>query len=122
MTRLDADLASHMARIALGHVRKEYPHKLDHVLLGDEDRAAAARASPDLLRQLRLAQLRPRLVDAADAAAAVPGDRGSCAIAELADSSFTTEKVEAELAYLDRPLSRGLRAALRLGMAALSAS
>ena len=37
MTRLDANLASHMARIAFGHVTKEYPHKLDHVLVADED-------------------------------------------------------------------------------------
>ncbi|HEV8406718.1 MAG TPA: DUF2891 family protein, partial [Sphingomicrobium sp.] len=37
MTGLNAELASQMARIALGHVRKEYPHKLDHVLLSDED-------------------------------------------------------------------------------------
>ena len=37
MTKLDAGLASRMARIALGHVAKEYPHKLDHVLLGDKD-------------------------------------------------------------------------------------
>ncbi|HKP35041.1 MAG TPA: DUF2891 family protein, partial [Sphingomicrobium sp.] len=26
-----------MARIALGHVTQEYPHKLDHVLTSDED-------------------------------------------------------------------------------------
>ena len=32
MTGLDADLAARMARIALGHVTREYPHKLDHVL------------------------------------------------------------------------------------------
>ena len=30
-------LAQHFARIALGHVRREYPHKLDHVLAGPED-------------------------------------------------------------------------------------
>ena len=37
MTKLDAQLASQMARIALGHVTKEYPHKLDHVLVSDAD-------------------------------------------------------------------------------------
>ena len=37
MIQLDADLASKMARIALGHVTKEYPHKLDHVLESDAD-------------------------------------------------------------------------------------
>ena len=52
---LDADLAAQFARIALGHVARDYPYKLDHVLLGDEDALSAARAAPDLLRQLRLA-------------------------------------------------------------------
>ena len=35
--------------------RSEYPHKLDHVLLERRRCAAAARASPGVLRQLRLA-------------------------------------------------------------------
>ena len=100
-------MASNMARIALGHVAKEYPNKLDHVLRSRRRRASAARASPDLLRKLRLAQLRPRLVDVADAAAAVPPDRGSGCDRRLVNETFTSEKVAAELAYLDRPLSRG---------------
>ena len=37
MIELTSQLASHMARIALGHVEREYPHKLDHVLDGDND-------------------------------------------------------------------------------------
>ena len=35
--KLTEDLASRFTRIALGHVTREYPHKLDHVLAGDED-------------------------------------------------------------------------------------
>jgi len=35
--RLDSTLASRMAQIALGHVAREYPHKLDHVLESDAD-------------------------------------------------------------------------------------
>ena len=34
---LNETLAASFARIALGHVTKEYPHKLDHVLTGDAD-------------------------------------------------------------------------------------
>ena len=34
---LDDHLAARMAGIALGHVTREYPHKLDHVLNGDGD-------------------------------------------------------------------------------------
>ena len=73
--------------------RSEYPHKLDHVLGGDEDALPAARAAPDLLRQLRLAQLRPRLVDAADAAAAVSRTRPRrAAIEALADEQLHAGK------------------------------
>ncbi|MEO7409696.1 MAG: DUF2891 family protein, partial [Sphingomicrobium sp.] len=35
--RLDQAMAERFAQIALGHVTKEYPHKLDHVLLADDD-------------------------------------------------------------------------------------
>ena len=34
---LTPDLAARFAEIALGHVRQEYPHKLDHVMDGPED-------------------------------------------------------------------------------------
>ncbi len=34
---LTPELASRFARIALGHVTREYPHKLDHVMGGPED-------------------------------------------------------------------------------------
>src|SRR4051794_24484332 len=35
--RLTPELASSFARIALGHVTREYPNKLDHVLDGEAD-------------------------------------------------------------------------------------
>ena len=107
MTALDAEFASHMARIALGHVRKEYPHKLDHVLLGDEDALPPRVLHPIFYGSfdwhscvhgwwtlLTLRRLFPEIAEAAT-------------IAELASDSFTADKVAAELAYLDRPLSRG---------------
>ena len=34
---LDAGMASRLAAIALGHVGREYPNKLDHVLTGRKD-------------------------------------------------------------------------------------
>jgi hypothetical protein len=107
LTRLDADLASHMARIALGHVTKEYPHKLDHVLLGDEDTLPPRVLHPIFFGSfdwhscvhgwwtlLTLRRLFPHIEEAGT-------------IAELAGDSFTPDKVAAELAYLERPLSRG---------------
>ena len=107
MTRLDAKLASQMARIALGHVAREYPHKLDHVMSGDEDVLSPRVLHPIFFGSfdwhscvhgwwtlLTLRRLFPHIAQAAE-------------IADLASSSFTAKKVGAELAYLDRPLSRG---------------
>jgi hypothetical protein len=107
MMRLDAALASRMAAIALGHVAKEYPHKLDHVLVADEDAQTPRQLHPIFFGSfdwhscvhgwwtlLTLRRLFPRIEQGA-------------AIAELADSSFTAEKFAVEVAYLDRPSSRG---------------
>ena len=89
--------------------RKEYPHKLDHVLRERRGRAAAARRC-----------IRSSSAASTGTAASTAGGRlltlrrlfpAHCrkrgAIAELAERSFTREKVGGELAYLDRPLSRG---------------
>lgn len=107
MTRLDPELASGMARIALGHVTKEYPHKLDHVLGSDEDALPPRVLHPIFFGSfdwhscvhgwwtlLTLTRLFPDIAEAP-------------AVRILADESFTATKVSAELAYLERPLSRG---------------
>ena len=107
MTKLDGRLAAQMAQIALGHVTKEYPHKLDHVLVSDADALPPRVLHPIFFGSFdwhscvhgwwTLLTLRRLFRHMAQAAA----------IGELADSSFTTDKVGAELAYLERPSSRG---------------
>ena len=107
MTVLDSGLASHMARIALGHVTREYPHKLDHVLIGDQDALPPRVLHPIFHGSfdwhscvhgwwtlLTLRRLFPQAEETAG-------------IVELADDSFTSGKVAGELAYLERPFSRG---------------
>lgn len=107
MTKLDASLASHMAGIALGHVRQEYPHKLDHVMASDEDVLPPRLLHPIFFGSfdrhscvhgwwtlLTLRRLFPEMPEARR-------------ISELADDSFTLANVSAELAYLERPTSRG---------------
>ena len=107
MNELHTDLASRMARTALGHVRREYPYKLDHVLLGDEDAVPPRVLHPIFYGSfdwhscvhgwwtlLTLRRLFPEIQEAA-------------AVADLANDSFTLEKAAGELAYLERPLSRG---------------
>jgi len=105
--KLDAALASRLAGIALGHVAKEYPHKLDHVLAGDTDALPPRTLHPIFYGSfdwhscvhgwwtlLTLRRLFPEIAEAQP-------------IDLLANATFTPEKVGAELAYLDRPLSRG---------------
>ena len=107
MGTLNAEMASSMARIALGHVAREYPHKLDHVLLADEDARTPADLHPIFFGSfdwhscvhgwwslLTLSRLFPTIAEAAE-------------IELLADSTFAAEKLAAERAYLDRPLSTG---------------
>ena len=104
---LDAGLASRMAQIALGHVTREYPHKLDQVLTSDADLASPRVLHPIFFGSFdwhscvhgwwTLLTLRRLFPDIAEAGA----------IADLADVSFTPDKVEVERAYLDQPLSRG---------------
>jgi hypothetical protein len=104
---LDASMASNMARIALGHVAREFPNKLDHVLSSDADALPPRELHPVFFGSfdwhscvhgwwtlLTLRRLFPQIEEAD-------------AIARLANEMFTAEKVAAELAYLDRPLSRG---------------
>ena len=107
MTKLDSKLASHMAQIALGHVRQEYPHKLDHVMEDDADAQTPRGLHPIFFGSFdwhscvhgwwTLLTLRRMFANIEEAPA----------IADLADDSFTAEKVATELAYLDRPTSRG---------------
>lgn len=104
---LDAATAARFARIALGHIRKPYPYKMDHVLQGDEDARPPRHFHPIFHGSFdwhscvhgwwTLLTLRRLFPDNPEAAQ----------IAEIADDSFTVEKVAGELAYLGRPTSTG---------------
>ena len=107
--RLTREIASRFAEIALGHVTKEYPHKLDHVLDGPEDVLGPRQLHPIffgsfdwhscvhgywlLVRTLRLFP-DPPLPTAPRVKA-------------LLDEMLTEEKVAGELAYLDRAYTGG---------------
>jgi hypothetical protein len=105
--RLDAAVASRFASAALGHVAREYPNKMDHVLDGPADALGPRDLHPIFFGSFdwhscvhgwwTLLTVRRMFPDIPEAEA----------IAELADASFTREKIEAERAYLDRSLSRG---------------
>jgi hypothetical protein len=104
--KLDADLARQFARIALGHVRKRYPYKLEHVVTGPDDVHAPRELFPIFYGSfdwhscvhgwwtlLTLRRLFPDIPEARQ-------------IADVADDSFTPAKVAREQAYFERPTSR----------------
>ena len=104
---LTPKLASRFARIALGHVAREYPHKLDHVMTGDADVRSPRDLHPIFHGSFdwhscvhgywMLARLITRFPDMPEAGA----------IDALFDRQLTPEKGAVELAYLQRPASRG---------------
>jgi hypothetical protein len=105
--RLAAAAASRFASAALGHVVREYPNKMDHVLSGPEDVQGPRALHPIFFGSFdwhscvhgwwtlfTLLRLYPDMPEAGR-------------IRTLADEVFTPANVAAETAYLDRPGSRG---------------
>jgi hypothetical protein len=105
--RLTPDLAARFIRIALGHVAREYPNKLDHVLEGDADARGPRALHPIFYGSFDwhscvhgywlLASLLRRFPTLPEA------DQVRALLAER----FTEANVAGEVAYLARPSSRG---------------
>src|SRR6185503_4677394 len=105
--RLTPALASQFAKIALGHVAREYPNKLDHVLTGPEDAEGPRALHPVFYGSFdwhscvhgywllaSLLRLHPEIPEAP-------------AIRALFDAHLTPQKVAGEVHYLQRPSARG---------------
>jgi hypothetical protein len=105
--RLTPELAARFAGLALGHVAREFPNKLDHVMGGPEDARTPRELHPIFYGSFdwhscvhgywllaRVLRLFPDLSTAQEIAAGF-------------DLRITPEAVEAERAYLMRPLARG---------------
>lgn len=104
---LTAQTANRFAEIALGHVTKQYPHKLDHVMEGPEDVLSPRDLHPIFFGSfdwhscvhgywllLRTRRLHPDMPAAPRVAA-------------LLDEMLTPDTVAGELAYLDRAYTGG---------------
>jgi hypothetical protein len=104
---LTPETAARFAEVALGHLTREYPHKLDHVMDGPEDVAGPRELHPIFFGSfdwhscvhgwwlvLRLRRLFPDLPVA---------ER----IEVQADEMLAPDKVAGELGYLDRAYSGG---------------
>jgi hypothetical protein len=104
MTR---DLAQLFTAIALGHVTREYPNRLDHVLTGPEDALGPAELHPVFYGSFdwhscvhaywMLAHLYRRF----------PAIPNAAAIRALFDSHLIPARIALECRYLARPATRG---------------
>ena len=104
---LTAEMAARVAAHALGHLTREYPNKLDHVLTGAQDVKAPRALHPIFFGSFDwhscvhghwlLARLQRRF----------PALPEAPAIRALLDAQFTPEKVQGELHYLEQPSTRG---------------
>lgn len=100
-------LAAKFANVALGHVTREWPNKMDHVLNGPQDVKGPRDLHPIFFGSFDwhscvhshwlLARIYRRFPDIAEAQK----------IRALLDDQFTQAKVAGEVAYLAQPSSRG---------------
>lgn len=104
---LDKDMADGFARIALGHVTREYPNHIMHVFDGPEAGVTPSALHPVFFGSFdwhscvhgywmlaRLLRLYPDMVPARE-------------IRSLFDTMLVADKVKGECRYFDRPSSRG---------------
>jgi hypothetical protein len=104
---LAPDLAARFARIALGHVAKEYPHKLDHVLTADEDAQTPRALHPIFFGSFDWHSCVHGYWLLARLYRLYPQGEAAAQIAAQLDLAFTPENGAAEAAYLKRPMSAG---------------
>src|SRR3954451_11500482 len=104
---IDSTLVSKFASLALAHVRREYPNKLDHVLNGPEDLKSPRELHPIFYGSFDwhsnvhgywlLATLYRRVQSLPERSA----------IRALFDAQFTSANVAGEVAYLGEPSRAG---------------
>jgi hypothetical protein len=104
---LTAPLADRLAALALGHVSREWPNKLDHVLTGPADLVGPRELHPAFFGSFdwhscvhgfwMLARLLRRF----------PAGAHAPAVRALFAARLTAPTIGAECAYLARPFSRG---------------
>lgn len=107
MTELTAEIAARFAEIALGHVRREYPNKLDHVLGSDADALGVKALHPIFYGSFDWHSCVHGYWTLARVLRLYPDGAQAANIRALFDAMLTPDKVAGELAYLDRPLSGG---------------
>ncbi len=105
--RFTPELAERFARIALGHVGREYPNKLDHVMGGEADVLSPRALHPIFYGSFDWHSCVHGYWLLARVLRRYPETPAAADIVALFNAQFTPTKVAAELAYMRRPESRG---------------
>src|SRR5262245_66440966 len=100
-------LAAKFARLALGHVERPYPYKLDHVMAGDEDALPPRVLHPLFYGSFDWHSCVHGYWLLASLLRREPGIPEADQIRALFDEHLTPQKVAGELHYLQRPSARG---------------
>lgn len=100
-------LASRFAALALGHVTREYPNKLDHVLAGPDDVQGPRALHPVFYGSFDWHSCVHGYWLLARVLRRVPALPEAGAVRALFDAHLTPEHVDGEVAYLARLASRG---------------
>lgn len=104
--RLTAAIASRFTNVALGHVTREYPHKLDHVWLSDADATTPRAQHPIFFGSFDWHSCVHGYWTLAHCLRRFP-DRPECALVRAQfDTAFMDENVAVECDYLAREHAR----------------
>ncbi|MGE0179836.1 MAG: DUF2891 family protein, partial [Sphingomonas sp.] len=106
-SELTPEIANRFATIALGHVTKEYPHKLDHVLDGPEDVLGPRALHPIFFGSFDWHSCVHGYWLLLTTRRLFPDMPAGPKVKALLDEMLTEEKAAAELAYLDRAYTGG---------------
>lgn len=105
-SQLTGAQASAFARLALANVEREFPHKLDHVMSGPEDVAAPRALHPAFFGSFdwhSCVHAHWLLVRVLKMDAGIPE---AAQVRATLDAHFAPAKMQAEVAYFQRPASR----------------
>lgn len=108
-THLTEELAVSFARIALGHVRREYPNKPDHVLAGPQDALTPRELHPVFYGSYDWHSCVHSYWMLAHLLRRSPNSNAASRIRGLFDEQLVAEKVATECAYLAAPAARGFK-------------
>jgi hypothetical protein len=107
MIELTEDMAERFSSVALGHVRREYPNKLDHVMVEDYDARTPRELHPIFYGSFDWHSCVHSYWMLARLLCLFPEHARAGEVIALFDRAFTKRNIADEVAYLTRPSAKG---------------